>query len=300
MLHHYPDPGVDCHFTESRRWWQAISSPELRIVICCDVIEVFIFHTSLLPGSKTELVSHQHYPCTGDERDESPDETMWQKLREILAQLTGKRWHVVVVLSNQYSRWLVLPWQSEIRSQADREAYCRHALQQSFGMSMDGWSIQSQSTGYGKTTLVNASAPGLIEKLSSLFAEHHLTPGIIVPAWMLSVNQTLYMIKKQVLTFEGWLICRESNSLTMGYMIKGEWQKIFYVAVNAQWRQTLHEVLLREQVINPEVKLLPVFLSQAQFSSVSKHSLAPFTLLDVQPSKRFGESFHQQLRGRLA
>lgn len=300
MLQHYPDPGIDCNFTDSRRWWQAFNAPELRVVICCDEVEVFLFQRSWLPGSQPEILSHQHYRLPGDVQESLPPEAAWQILRDVLAPLAGKRLHVVIILSNQYTRWLVLPWQPEIQSQADREAYYRHGLLQSFGTEMDAWEIQAQLAGYGQNTIVNALPPGLVKKLHSLFAEYALIPGVIAPAWMLSANQVMHMIHQQKLPYDGWVVSRESGSLTIGCLVQGNWQHIRYVPVDTQWRQTLYEVLLREQVVHPEFASLPVFLPQAQLSGVSRESLAPFPLLDVQPGKWLGESFHQQLRRRLA
>jgi hypothetical protein len=300
VLHHYPDPGIDCHFTGSRRWWQAMTAPELRVVICHDEIEVLMFRRSWFPGGLMELLSHQHYPLPGDVQDVLPTEAVWQTLRDVLAPFAGQHLHVVIVLSNQYTRWLVLPWQPDIRSRAEREAYCRHALQQAFGADMQDWQVQSQVAGYGQHTLVNALPPGLTEQLHALFAEYRLIPGMIAPAWMLSVNQAMYTMRQKKLPLDGWVICRESASLTIACLLKGDWQMIRYVPVDWDWQQTLHEVLLREQVVRPELAALPVFMPQAKFSSMSKDVFAPFTLQDVQPSQWLGEVFHQQLRRRLA
>lgn len=300
MLQHYPDPGIDCHVADSRRWWQALSAPELRIVLSCDALEVFTFERQWWPGGALGLLSHQQYPLPGQPQDALPPEEVWQTLREVLTPLKGQRWHVVIVLSNQYTRWLVLPWQAEIRSAAEKQAYYSHGLQQSFGLEMQDWQIQSQVSGYGQNALVNAVPPGLTEKLHALFAEVRLTPGVIAPAWMLSVNQALHMMRQQKLPQEGWIVSRESGSLTIGCLVQGEWQQIRYLPVDAQWRESLSQCLLREQVMHPEWAALPVYMPQAQLSGVIAQSLTPFPLIDVQPGHWLGEAFHQQLRRRLA
>lgn len=300
MLHHYPEPGVDCRVTDSRRWWQALSAPELRIVMSDDEIEVFQFQRQWLPGGRMQMLSHQRYALPGDDQAILPPASMWQVLHDILAPLAGQRWHVVVVLSNQYVRWLVLPWQAEIRSQADKQAYYRHGLQQAFGSEMHDWHIRAQVTAYGQPALVNALPAALIDTLQAVLAEHRLLPGVIAPAWMLSANQTLHMLRQQGLPPSGWVICRESGSLTMACLVQGEWQHIRQVPVNAQWQQTLHHLLLREQVMHPERAALPVCLPQAQLSGVTRQALAPFTLVDVQPAHGLGEVFHQTLRRKVA
>ncbi|KQT36281.1 hypothetical protein [Methylophilus sp. Leaf414] len=300
MLQHYPDPGSDCRYTDSRRWWQALTAPELRVVVTCDALELFTFERQWWPGRSRVLISHQQFPLPGQPQDTLPPEPLWQTLRDNLAPFKGQRWHVVIVLSNQFTRWLVLPWQAEIRSEAEKQAYYSHGLQQAFGLEMQGWQLRSQAGGYGQNTLVNAVLPGLTEKLEAVFAEFNLTPGVIAPAWMLSANQALHTIRQQKLAEDGWFISRESNSLTIGCLMQGEWQQISYLPVDAHWCESLSQFLLREQIIHSERAALPVFLSQAQLSGVTAKSLAPFSLIDVAPVHWLGEAFHQQLRRRLA
>lgn len=300
MLHHYPEPGVDCRLTDSRRWWQALSAPELRIVLSDDEVEVFQFQRQWLPGGRMQMLDHQRYALPGDGQALLPAAATWQALHDILAPLAGQRWHVVVVLSNQYARWLVLPWQDQIRSQADKEAYYRHGLQQAFGSDMHDWHLRTQVTAYGQPTLINAMPGELIDTLHAVLAEYRLSPGILLPAWTFSANQTLHMLHQQHLPLEGWVICRESHTLTMACLMQGHWQQIHQLAVDIHWQHTLHQTLCREQVMHPERAALPVLLPQAKLSGVSAQGLAPFTVVDVQPGQGLGEAFHQTWRRRVA
>ncbi|MEZ0209986.1 MAG: hypothetical protein ACAH08_03470 [Methylophilus sp.] len=305
MLQHYPDPGIDCRVADSRRWWQAITMPELRIVISGDALEIFMFERQWWPGGHRKLLQHQQYPLAGNAQESLPPEACWQTLNEVLTPLAGQRWHIVIVVSDQYSRWLVLPWQAEIRSKAERQAYYSHGLQQAFGPQlfsgeMQDWDVQSQAGAYGKHVLINAMPRGLTEKLHTLFAEHRLRPGMIAPAWMLSANQALHHMRRQKLPQDGWIISRESGSLTVACLLQGEWQQIRYLPIDGQWRDSLHQYLLREQVMHAEWVSLPVYLPQAQWSGISGKALSPFTLVDVQPELWLGDAFHQQLRRRLA
>lgn len=298
MLHHYPDPGVDCRATGGRRWWQAWSAPELRIVICSDEVEVFMFCRPWLPGNPRVLQGHTRHALPGDSQALSPPEAVWQVLHDILAPLAGQRWHVVVIISNQFARWLVLPWQADIRSLSDRYAYHHHGLQQAFGNDSQDWQIQAYTTAYGQTTLVNALPLSLIGQLHATLQAHRLPVGMIAPAWQLSANQVLHRLRREKKAENGWIVCRESGSLTLACLVNGEWQHIRYVPVDAQWRQTLHQVLLREQVLNPARVSLPVYLSQP--SGIQRDELAPFTVVEVFPRQGLGEAFNQTLRRRLA
>lgn len=300
MLHHYPDPGVDCRWQDSQRWWQALTAPELRLVISCDELEVFRFTRLKLPNFTRELLDHQRYPLPGNGQDLLPPEALWQILSTVLAPIAGQYWHVVVVLSNQYARWLVLPWQAEIRSQADQAAYYVHGLQQAFASDMQEWQVRAQAGGYGKPTLVNALPAGLTEKLHTALAAHRLSPGMIVPAWTLSANQALHTLRQQKLAMVGWVVCRESGYLTIGCLLQGEWQQVRQIPVGEHWQQTLQQHLQRELVMHPERMGLPVCLAQASPTGAMRATLATFKVLDIPPSRWLGEAFNQSMRRRMA
>jgi hypothetical protein len=229
-----------------------------------------------------------------------PPEALWQELNSVLAPLGGQYRHVVVVLSNQYARWQVLPWQAELRSQADKHAYYLHGLQQAFASDMQDWQVRAQAGSYGQATLVNALPAALTEKLHAVLAEYRLPPGIITPAWALSANQALHGLRQQGRPLDGWIICRESGLLTIGCLMQGVWQQVRQLPVGQHWQQTLLQILQREQVMHPARTGLPVCLSQATLGGVMQGTLSPFEVLDIPPSRGLGEAFNQSMRRRMA
>ncbi|QDC43570.1 hypothetical protein [Methylophilus medardicus] len=300
MLHHYPEPGVDCAVSDSSRWWQALSAPELRLVIGDDAIECLLFDRPWLPGKRVALRSHHREVLVGEGQDSLPSESAWQRLHTMLAPLAGQRWHVVIVLSNQYARWLVLPWQAEILSEADKAAYYRHGLQQAFGADACDWQVQAQGGAYGQPTLLNALPLALINRLQTVLQTYHLAPGVITSAWTLSANQSLQLMRQQRLPRAGWIICRESGSLTMACLMQGYWQQMRQIAVDAQWAHTLKQCLLREQVMYPDRAALPVYLSQAALRADTRQMLSPFQVVEVQPSGRLGASYQPMWQSEMA
>jgi hypothetical protein len=280
VLHLSPDPGVDCRLADSRRWWQALTAPELRLVITYDALEVFQFQRAWWPGSRPQMISHQCHALPGHAQDLLPPEALWQTLHEVLAPLAAQRWHVVVVLSNQYARWLVLPWQAEIRSQADQAAYYRHGLQQAFANDGQDWQIEAQPGAYGQSTLLNALPAALLERLQAVLADYRLPAGIITPAWTLAANQALHIMRQQGFSANGWMVCRESGHLTVGCLMQGEWQQIRQLPVDSHWRQTLTQLVSREQVMHPERAALPIFLAHAEISGATQQSMLPFQVVE--------------------
>ncbi|MDP8566903.1 hypothetical protein [Methylophilus aquaticus] len=310
MLHHYPDPGIDSTPSDSRYWWRAWTQPELRVVVCANGIEVFLSSRDWRQGWQPVLLARQPIPCTAQQTGFWPEEVVWTTLAQILAHLPvfmqsqtrRSGLHVVVIVSNQFVRWLVAPWQGDVLRKSEREAYCLHLMQQHFGESMQDWQISSQPARYGEHALLNALPPGLVARLQALFAEHGLSLGAIYPAWMLSANQALHGIRQQRLPESGWVICRESNGLTIACLQQGQWLSIntLPLASEPQWPSVVQHSLLRAQVLYPERQLVNVLVAEADAPEVHEVLGEAFHVIGLSTHTRSGTEVRMPLRKRAA
>lgn len=296
MLHHWPEPGVDCHAAASRRWWQAYTAPELRIVITHDRIVAFECSRRGRMGGAAQCLQHTVHAVDdhSDAHAASPSAPLWETLRLVLSTYAGQGWHVVVVLSNQFVRWLALPWQDQIRSRADQQAYFAHGLQQAFGSQTQPSQLRSQCPGYGKPFLINAIAEDLLTQLHREFDAAGLPIGQLLPAWQLSANQSLAWMRKQGSEAAGWIVCRESTSLTLACLQHGAWQQIRTLPVDrhspgSDWRHTLRQVLLREQALHPERAQLPVYLAQTALAGLRPEDFSPFKVIVLPTTEPAGQ-----------
>jgi hypothetical protein len=295
VLHHWPEPGVDCHAAASRRWWQAYTAPELRIVITHDRIEAFEYSRRGRLAGPVQCLQHTVHSMDdySDPHAESPPAHLWETLRQVLTTYAGQRWHVVVVLSNRYVRWLALPWQDQIRSQADQQAYFTHGLQLAFGPEAQPWQLRSQCPGYGKPYLINAMAEECVTQLHRVFDAAKLPIGQLLPAWQLSANQSLAWMRKEGLEAAGWVVCRESTNLTLACLQHGAWQHIRTLPVDhtpdLDWRHTLQQVLLREQALHPERAQLPIYLAQTAVAGLRLEDFSPFKVIVLPTTEPVGQ-----------
>lgn len=311
MLHHYPDPGIDSTPSDSRFWWRAWTQPELRVVVCADGIELFLLQRDWRQAWRPVLLAHQQLPVTAQQAGFWPAEAVWTTLAQMLAHLPAQMpshirrtaLHAVVVLSNQFMRWLVAPWQGDVLRRSEREAYCLHLLQQHFGESMQDWQIASQPARYGEHALLNALPPGLGERLQALFTEHGLSLGAVYPAWMLSANQARYGMRQQRLPDEGWVVCRESTGLTLACLQQGQWQHINTLSLDAegqQWHAVLHHSLLRAQVLHPDCRVKHVFVAEADAAGLHEVLGEAFHVVGLHPRTRPQTGLRMPLRKRAA
>lgn len=274
MLHQYPDPGIDSHTADSRLWWRARCLPELRVVLCADSIELFLLRRHWRLARQIELLDHQVYQVHATQSGsvlqpanaEAVLATLGQALADMRARHAGKGVHAVVILSNVWVRWLVVPWQADISGKAERVAYAMHWMQQHFGEGMQDWPMTSLPSAYGEPSLHNAVPPGLVSRLQALFAQQQWPLGAVYPAWMLSANRALHAIRQHRLSAEGWVVCRESHALTVAYLQRGQWQSIHTYTLDPAgpaWSVLLQQGLLRAQVLNPAFQGVQVFVDDA-------------------------------------
>lgn len=311
MLHHYPDPGIDSTPSGSRFWWRAWTQPELRVVVCADGIELFLLQRDWRQAWQPVLLVHQQLPVTAPQAGVWPAEAVWTTLAQMLAHLPAQlpshirrtALHAVVVLSNQFVRWLVAPWQGDVLRKSEREAYCLHLLTAHFGESMQDWQIASQPARYGAHTLLNALPPGLLARLQTLFIEQCFALGAVYPAWMLSANQALHGMRRQRLPEAGWVVCRESTGLTLACLQQGQWHSIDTLPLETggpQWPPIVHHSLLRAQILHPERQVKAVFVTEADAACLHEVLGESFQVIGLHPRTRPQPGVRMPLHKRVA
>ncbi|MQY50994.1 hypothetical protein GH865_06865 [Rhodocyclus tenuis] len=110
----------------------------------------------------------------------TPDESAGNEASAALTRLASlpsaparwlKHWQaprLEIVVAEHFARWLVLPWQAEISTPAESEAFARHRLREIYGEAARGWSIVCAERPPGEGTPVCAIDSALIEALHAL------------------------------------------------------------------------------------------------------------------------------------
>jgi hypothetical protein len=135
---------------------------KVRIVLCKD--RLIILHYQ--GGRRPRIHSKQVYPYTGLESG-------WQPLLGLLESvLKGKDWKqadTMVVLSNHFVRFLVLPWNEAMLSGDEKMALVQHRFDEVYGEASSSWDFRLNEGSFGTPSIACAIPQKLLGQLKALF-----------------------------------------------------------------------------------------------------------------------------------
>jgi hypothetical protein len=175
----------------------------------------------------------------------SPAGPPWQAATQALPRLLdesgARRPNLTIVLSNQFVRYVLLPWNAAIRRNAEWLALARHRFSTIYGNAADSWVIRVSSTGSEAPRIASAIDAGLLCALEEAVSSR---------ARLVSVQPCLTAAYNRLQTLIGrescWLAIEEQERLTLGLLERGVWRAIRTRRRERTARATLAEILDRE------------------------------------------------------
>lgn len=129
---------------------------------------------------------HELVPCASDGR------RAWQvaveALENWLATANVQRMRISIVLSNRFTRYVLLPWQNSYLTHEEEYAWMRVHFEAVYG-DMEGWHITADPGRYGQTRIACAVPDELVTRIRILGAARRLTGGALVPYFVHSWNR---------------------------------------------------------------------------------------------------------------
>ncbi|MFW5450509.1 MAG: hypothetical protein ACKE9I_02820 [Methylophagaceae bacterium] len=161
------------------------------------------------------------------------------------------------ILSNQYVRYAVLPWQAGVFSQQDWHSLAENHMRSLYGKAIDKWTIQVAMQGYGKPLVVSAIDRELLVRLDSIATQNNWTIESVEPALMSITNHYRNKINKN-----DWLMISESQYLLLVEIVNGMVMNFSVTMppeseISVQARNLLNRALKSPQ--NSELKQLHIF-----------------------------------------
>ena len=160
------------------------------------------------------LISSSVEPYTG--------ERLLDELHKQAGELGLQRVHFI--LSNQFARYAVLPWQPDVYAMQDWLALAVHQFRKQFGTVAESWELRVALQGYGKPAVACALDRELVERLLLLSAESGWTVQGIEPALMTVFNRHRNHLAKVT----QWLLLAEPQRLLLAHLTGDVWQN-FYI-----------------------------------------------------------------------
>ncbi|MCX7206797.1 MAG: hypothetical protein NT086_12595 [Proteobacteria bacterium] len=183
-----------------------------------------------------------------------------------------------MLISGDWVRYAVLPWQDGLYQPADWDAYARLILAQQFAGSTEGWRLCINPAGFGESRLVAAMDESIYQVTIELARVNKLRLSSVQPLFS-AVHQ---QYRKQLKATEFALVITEADQLCCGFWRDAAWQGIVSLPLNQDSDALLDggmAALLRQAAMLAQVSLPP----QIYISSTT-HPLAKLSLPECQVS----------------
>lgn len=235
-------------------WFNVISNlfyhDELRVLVGPQYIELWRLRG--LRGFKPKLAHQQTVNVTEERAATSPDD--WQGVvKRLQALLKEDKWQAVsatVILSSHFMRYAVIPWNSEITTAGERQAYLNHHFVMTYGDAVKAWNMRMDEASYKKSALASAMPAGLQTALKETFANTKANNptrlAAIYPYLMLAANQALGVNR---LIHNCWFAVVESQRLTLSLIENGEWQVVRSLPLESDVAAQIEALILREMML---------------------------------------------------
>lgn len=214
---------------------------ELRIMLRRDQVQVVRVGRALtLRGMVYRVLDKKTYPCAVDA--DSPWGNVLKVLESALVALPTQAAVAQVILSNQFTRYAMIPASQTLSNEAEETAYAKHIFSQLYGASAETWEIRLHQGAAGAAQLASAVDGQLLHELRTLFTAANIKLKSVQPQLMAAYNNCYTHIQKQ----DVWFVMAEQESLCLGLVQQGQWRSVRTFKVGSDWLEKLPDLLDRE------------------------------------------------------
>jgi len=221
---------------------------QIRIGVSPDAIVLL----RIRRGMRAQLsAKHIEYcqPSPGDK---------WQAALDALAKLLAqKKWqnaNIVVILSNHFVRYLLIPWNAAINGGDEQAAYVKHRFSKVFGKVASNWVVQYSDATAGMPKLASGVDKGLLDGIRQVCQLNKLPLRSIQPYLMPAFNEHRHVFKKE----PAWFVTVEPEKLTLALCQQQSWQHISSHVINNERLAVELPLLLDRQLLLSGIEQQPV------------------------------------------
>ena len=270
-------------------WFKSLFIDELRVLVHPQRLVLLRLKRSFKHGLKQQLVHQQVVELQSDSQtSDSHTQTIVENLKQVLAKREWQCVMPVIVMSNHFVRYSVIPWNIELTGVIERQAYLKHCFNLSFGESAKLWDFRMSEPEFGQSSIASAISSPLLTALHDVFEQSDLKVVAIYPHLMLAINQTLSQIKtaskhNQQKASQFWFVAIQSGRVCLGLMESRGWKLVKNVAIEADVNEQINALIQRETVIYGIENLVSVLLYWPESYSAQPLKLANYKVMKVLP-----------------
>lgn len=216
---------------------------QLRVALCPDRIVL----ARLKRGWRPTVAGKQILNCLP-----SSEGVAWRPTIELLkSTLTKAEWSApdaTVILSNHFVRYLLLPYDAQLKDEADVAAYARHRFEEIYGDVARRWMVRLTKTGSAAPVVASAIDGELVSATQEIFRAAHINLCSLQPYLMAAYNQFRKKLDKR----ECWFVTHEAGRLNLCLFRKNAWSAVASRRVGQEWLRELPAMLDREHCLASE------------------------------------------------
>lgn len=214
-------------------------SDQVRIDLRPDLVRMVRLHKGLL---RTKVVASQTDICGDVEVGESSWQPALRAMQAGLPALGGGRMEAMVVLSNHFVRYALIPWGDQLSNDSEEQAYVRYCFSSTYGSGAENWALRLSSGGHGEMQVASAIDQGLLDGLEQVAGACGLHLTSVQPSLMDGCNQW----RRRLSGPNVWFVLAEPGRLCISLLKHGRWCGLRTMRVDDDWLTKLPLILERE------------------------------------------------------
>ncbi|MBI4984023.1 MAG: hypothetical protein HZC24_01375 [Rhodocyclales bacterium] len=223
-----------------------LSRNELRVVLCPSHAALLaIEHRFTRRGIRHELKGQEIVAGDGGDAKGTAKRRYDRALAALEAALPAyarPQTAATLIISNHFSRYLLVPWSEELAGDDERLAFAQHRFRELYGDVANQWELRLSPTRDGAPQLSSAVDRRLLTAMRDIFARKGVAIASIQPHLMAAYNGAFPLLQKR----SAWLGLVEPGMLFLALLQKGQWVRLRSLRIGDDWHEELPQLLERE------------------------------------------------------
>jgi hypothetical protein len=177
----------------------------------------------------------------------STEAPMWHAplaaLAEALREPAWQRADAVVVLSNHFVRYALVPWEEKLLTEAEQVAFARYSFVRVYGETAEGWAVRQSGMAADSAQVAGAVDQELLDALRATVKPAGLRLTSIQPYLMHAYNRWQALLHHGA----GWFAVGEPGRLCLALLEPTRWLALNSYRIGEDWPQALVQWLDRER-----------------------------------------------------